>query len=53
MQHAARQLQPQVLDGRVNIGGTDMGADFIERGELFFKCRNNRWQHGKVRCWGR
>jgi hypothetical protein len=50
MQHAARQFQPQVLDCRVDIGGTDMGADFVERGELFFKCGNNRWQDRKVRC---
>jgi|GEM_PF-6149417 hypothetical protein len=37
VQHAARQLQPQVFDRRIHMCRTDMSADRIKRGELFFK----------------
>ena len=37
VQHAARQLQPQVFYRRIHMCRTDMSADRIKRGELFFK----------------
>ena len=53
VQHAARQLQPEVFDRRLHMRRADVSADRIQRREVFFKCRDNRGQDREVRCPGR